>query len=77
MSTPFMGTAHEELLSTAEAAKCLGMAEPTLRLWRHKGIGPRSFKMGGHRVLYRRADLDEWVEAQYRQALEEAGVQVA
>lgn len=77
MSTPFAGTAHEELLSTAEAAKALGLAEPTLRLWRHQKKGPRSFKMGAHRVLYRRADLDEWVEAQYRQALEEAGVKVA
>lgn len=77
MTTMLAGTAQEEFLSTSEAAQCLGLAEGTLRLWRHQGKGPRSFKMGARRVLYRRADLDDWVEAEYRRALEEAGVQVA
>jgi hypothetical protein len=35
----------------------------TLRWWRHKGIGPRSFKLGRH-VLYERSDLDAWIDAQ-------------
>jgi hypothetical protein len=39
----------------------------TLRYWRHLGTGPTSFRLG-RRVLYRRVDLDAWIDAQRRQA---------
>ncbi len=39
--------------------------EATLRYWRHIGIGPRSFKMGPRRVLYRADDVTAWVADQY------------
>jgi DNA-binding transcriptional MerR regulator len=36
----------------------------TLRFWRHKGTGPKSFKVG-RRVMYREEDVAAWLEAQY------------
>ena len=35
----------------------------TLQYWRHKRIGPR-FARFGRRVIYRGADLNEWIESQ-------------
>ncbi|GGK64057.1 helix-turn-helix transcriptional regulator [Ornithinimicrobium pekingense] len=54
-----------ELLTTAEAAEVLHTPVATLRYWRHVGTGPRSFKLGPRRVMYRRADVEAWVEDQY------------
>ncbi len=36
----------------------------TLRYWRHRGTGPRSFRLG-RRVLYRADDLHSWIDAQH------------
>jgi predicted DNA-binding transcriptional regulator AlpA len=59
-------TAHVgRLLNSAEVAQLIRVPEATLRYWRHVGIGPRSFKMGPRRVLYRADDVDAWVAAQY------------
>src|SRR3954468_6051901 len=55
-----------ELLTIAEAALLLRAPVATLRYWRHLGTGPRSFRVG-RRVLYRRDDLDAWVDAQRSQ----------
>ena len=52
-----------ELLTITEAAELLRAPVATLRYWRHKNIGPRSFRLG-RRVLYRRDDLQAWVDAQ-------------
>jgi excisionase family DNA binding protein len=55
---------HEpELLTITEAAELLRAPVATLRYWRHLGSGPRSFRLG-RRVLYRRADLRTWIDAQ-------------
>jgi hypothetical protein len=35
----------------------------TLRWWRHEDRGPRSMRVG-RRVLYRRIDVELWLEAQ-------------
>jgi hypothetical protein len=40
------------------------MAAATLRFWRHKGTGPKSFKVG-RRLMYREEDVAAWLEAQY------------
>ncbi|SDY87247.1 DNA binding domain-containing protein, excisionase family [Modestobacter sp. DSM 44400] len=57
--------AHEpELLTITEAAELLRAPVATLRYWRHLGCGPRSFRLG-RRVVYRRADLLAWIEAQH------------
>ena len=52
-----------ELLTITEAAELLRAPVATLRYWRHLGTGPNSFRLG-RRVLYRRADLRTWIDAQ-------------
>ena len=55
-------TPHElRLLTITEAADCLRTPVATLRYWRHRDIGPRSFRLG-RRVLYRREDLSAWID---------------
>ncbi|MGB3258888.1 MAG: helix-turn-helix domain-containing protein [Ornithinimicrobium sp.] len=54
-----------DVMTTSEVAELLRTPQATLRYWRHTGTGPRSFKMGPRRVMYRRADVEAWVEAQY------------
>ena len=56
-----------DLLTISEAAEMLRAPVATLRYWRHLGTGPHSFRLG-RRVLYRRDDLDAWVEAHRGQA---------
>lgn len=54
-----------DLMTTAEVAEYLRMPEATLRYFRHKGEGgPRSFRMGGRRIAYRRQDVDAWLMEQ-------------
>jgi excisionase family DNA binding protein len=54
---------HErELPTIAEAAELLRTPVATLRYWRHRNTGPRSFRLG-RRVLYRRDDLHAWITA--------------
>ena len=54
---------HPDLLTISEAAELLRAPVANLRYWRHLGTGPRSFRLG-RRVLYRRDDLQAWVEEQ-------------
>ncbi len=56
-----------ELLTPEAAARYLGGEESpisveTLRWWRHKRRGPKFFRIGGRRIMYRRADLDNFIE---------------
>ncbi len=60
---------HPDLLTITEAAALLRAPVATLRYWRHLGTGPRSFRLG-RRVLYRRDDLNAWID---RQRAETAG----
>ena len=55
----------DQLLTTTEAAQLLNTPVGTLRWWRHQGTGPRSFCLGSRKVMYRRADVVAWLEAQY------------
>ena len=50
-------------LSTAEAAKFTGLAESTLRYYRHAGIGPASYSISS-KVFYDLSDLTDWLAAQ-------------
>jgi excisionase family DNA binding protein len=53
---------HGELLTVAEVAELTRLSASTLRYWRHAGTGgPASFKLG-RRVMYRRADVEKWLE---------------
>jgi excisionase family DNA binding protein len=61
---PDQSTSGEpDLLTITEAAELLRAPVATLRYWRHVGTGPRSFRVGRH-VLYRRHDVETWIEAQ-------------
>lgn len=55
----------DKMLTVAEVAAMIRVPEGTLRYWRHLGSGPKSFKMGPRRVVYREQDVLEWVDAQY------------
>ena len=52
-----------EILTIVEAALLLRKPVSTLRWWRHRGIGPRSFKLG-RTVRYRRHDVLRWLSQQ-------------
>ena len=61
MTQPAYG--HQpDLLTITEAAEVLRAPVATLRYWRHRNIGPHSFRVG-RRVLYRRDDLHAWIDA--------------
>ena len=46
-----------------EAAGFLRTSPDTLRYWRARGTGPKSFRLG-RRVVYAEADLIAWVDEQ-------------
>lgn len=52
----------EDLLDTQQAADYLHVTRSILATWRHNGKGP-GYKKVGSRVLYRRRDIDEWLDA--------------
>lgn len=56
-------------LMTKQAAEYVGLSPRTLEAYRVRGGGPTFIKHGGQRsglVLYRPADLDEWLESRVR-----------
>ena len=57
----------QQMLSTGEAAKYLGVSDHTLRYCRHiaDGTGPKSFRIGKKLVYYAQEDLDAWLNEQY------------
>ncbi len=50
-------------LRTSDLVREFGIPEATWRWWRHRGEGPRSFKLG-RTVFYERDDIDDWLVAQ-------------
>jgi predicted DNA-binding transcriptional regulator AlpA len=55
-----------DLLTLAEASEITRVPVATLRFWRSRGeIGPKSFKLGPRRVMYRREDVEAWIASQY------------
>jgi len=54
------------MLSTADAARQLGLAPYTLRRWRHEGKGPRFVKLGHCQqavVIYYENDVQAFLAA--------------
>jgi hypothetical protein len=51
------------LLTLHDVADRLRRPEATLRQWRHRGYGPRSFRVGG-KIVYHRADVERWIDEQ-------------
>lgn len=60
---------EKKMLTTAEAAEYMNVAVGTLRWWRHVGQGPTSFVIGMRKVMYRKEDIDTWLESQYASAV--------
>lgn len=56
---------HEQILTTAETSDLISVPVATLRYWRHVGAGPRSFRLGGRKVAYKKSDVLAWLDAQY------------
>lgn len=65
--------ASHENLTTEEAAEYLRVCHRTLIRWRGQGTGPAYCK-AGQRILYRRADLDAWLDAQRTVPVREASL---
>lgn len=55
------GADGEPLKPFQFATEYLGVAESTLRNWLTYGTGPRSYRIGRHR-MFRRSDLDEFIQ---------------
>jgi excisionase family DNA binding protein len=64
------------LLPQAELAHLLSISERTLERWRMEGVGPAYIK-AGRRVLYRRQDVECWLDDASRRSTSEIGTQYA
>jgi predicted DNA-binding transcriptional regulator AlpA len=49
------------ILKPSEAASALGKSEATLELWRARGIGPKSLKLGVRSVGYQVGELKAYI----------------
>jgi excisionase family DNA binding protein len=54
---------RRSLASIEEVSEYLGIPTATLYQWRHKGVGPRSAKVGRW-VRYRWDDVEVWLDRQ-------------
>jgi excisionase family DNA binding protein len=54
---------NSQLMTTAEVAELTRSPQSTVRYWRFCGTGPNAFRVG-RRVLYRRHDVEAWLEVQ-------------
>lgn len=62
-------------LTAGQAAKVLGLAASTLAKLRLIGNGPAYCKLG-RRVVYRREDLDAWLESHVARDTSDAGARL-
>ncbi len=61
-----------ENMSVPEAAAYLRLSKSSLDRWRLTGEGPK-FVKAGSRIIYRRAELDGWLENRTCRSTSEAG----
>lgn len=62
----------ETLFTPQQTAEHLCVSELTLRKWRWEGKGPKFAKIG-RKVVYRQADLTEYVQNQLRTSTSDLG----
>jgi len=62
-----MKMTENDYLDTNETADLVRRPASTLAYWRHRGEGPPYAKVG-KRVLYRREDVEAWLEEQFTTA---------
>ena len=55
--------ASEKLMTLADLAEFLDVPVATIYGWRHRGEGPRGYRVGRH-VRYRRVEVEDWLRAQ-------------
>jgi predicted DNA-binding transcriptional regulator AlpA len=60
-----------DCMRSAAAAQYLGIAQSTLNKSRLTGNGPSFVKIGRRSVVYRKADLDKFLEARVRRSTSE------
>jgi predicted DNA-binding transcriptional regulator AlpA len=70
-----MTTNNPITLSAAQAASVLGLASSTLAKLRLTGNGPVYYKLG-RRVVYRREDLEIWLETHIARDTSDAGARL-
>ena len=51
-----------DYMTTEEVAELLRTSPETVRFWRSRGRGPKSFRVG-RRVLYARSDVEAFIAA--------------
>lgn len=59
-------TIYPDIMNTDQAAAYLQLEPTTLEHWRLKKIGPRFARLSSNRrknVVYRKKDLDAWIES--------------
>lgn len=61
-------TVADELMTPEELAAAVKKDLNTIRWWRYKGIGPRSFKLSERVVRYRKSDVDAWLKERYTES---------
>lgn len=66
-----MSGTNPEMLDARQFAEYVHITPDTAAQWRYKGIGPKFVKIGPRRVLYRRTDVDSWLDAQTVQSTAE------
>lgn len=65
MATLKYSNESSELMTTAEVATWLRVSPNTVRGWRATGkFGPTPIRVGGHRIVYIRAEVRSWLEGQ-------------
>ncbi len=57
-------TEADKLMKIEEVAELTRLSVPTLRFLRHKGEGPRGFRLS-KRLVYKRSDVLAWIDQQY------------
>lgn len=61
-TTEVVPLAERQWLRPLEVVVLYPLGQAQLAQWRQKGIGPAYFRRG-RTVIYRRADIDAWLEA--------------
>ena len=63
----------EELLTTRDAARVLGMRPSALESWRWKGEGPPHVRLTARAIRYRREDLERFIAERLRRSTSDRG----
>jgi hypothetical protein len=72
--TAAAGHHPNDFLTSIELARSLKVSKRAPENWRQHGVGPIYMRAGGRRVLYRWADVLQWLETRrFSSTAEEAG----